>query len=148
VSAPRRRPVRAAGLAGALAAAMAGGPALATELSVRVTGVRGDAGSVNVGLWQGADGFPDDARTARSAATDARDQAVEVTFRGLDAGRYAVISYHDEDGDGELDRFFGMMPTEGWGISNTPDVSGPPEFAPAAFEIPAAAPVIEIQLTY
>jgi uncharacterized protein (DUF2141 family) len=127
---------------------MAGGPALATDLSVRITGVRGDAGSVHVGLWQGADGFPDDARTARSAATDARDQAVEVTFRGLDAGRYAVIAYHDEDGDGELDRFFGMMPTEGWGISNNPDVSGPPEFAPAAFEIPAAAPVIEIQLTY
>jgi uncharacterized protein (DUF2141 family) len=157
VSAGTPAPARAAGhaavlaivlamvLAGALAAA---GPVAASDLTVRVTGVRGGEGSVNVGLWRGPDGFPDDARTMKSASTRARDQAVEVTFRGLDAGRYAVIAYHDEDGDGELDRFFGMMPTEGWGISNDPDVAGPPEFDPAAFELPAAAPVIEIPLTY
>jgi uncharacterized protein (DUF2141 family) len=153
VSAGTPAPARAAGhaavLATVLAAALAAaGPAAASDLTVRVTGVRGGEGSVNVGLWRGSEGFPDDARTLKSASTRARDQAVEVTFRGLDAGRYAVIAYHDEDGDGELDRFFGMMPTEGWGISNDPDVAGPPDFAPAAFEMPAAAPTIEIPLTY
>lgn len=138
----------AAGFVAALAMVAAAGPACATDLTVRVTGVRGDAGTVTVGLWRGADGFRDDARTVHSADTPARDQAVEVTFRGLAAGRYAIIAYHDEDGDGELDRFFGMMPTEGWGLSNDPDVSGPPDFEPAAFDIPAAAPVIEVPLNY
>lgn len=149
MSIPRASLVRAAGLAMALAAALAGaGPALASDLTVRVTGVRGGDGSVAVGLWRGAEGFRDDARTVRSATTPARDQAVEVAFRGLPAGRYAIIAYHDEDDDGELDRFFGMMPTEGWGISNDPNVTGPPDFEPAAFDLPAAAPVIEIPLTY
>jgi uncharacterized protein (DUF2141 family) len=149
VSVPSRAGLRLGGLAAALTATLAAaGPAAAGELTVRITGVRGGEGSVHVGLWRGREGFRDDARTVRSARTPARDQAVDVTFRGLEAGRYAIIAYHDEDGDGELDRFFGMMPTEGWGLSNDPDIAGPPQFDAAAFELPAAAPVIEIPLNY
>lgn len=144
-----RRPARAAaGLAVALAAAAVAGPALAADLAVRVTGVRGGDGQVVVDIWRGPDGFRKPERALSSASTPARDGAVEVTFRDLAAGRYAIVAYHDEDGDGELDRFFGMMPTEGWGLSNDPEVSGPPEFEPAAFDLPAAAPVIEIPLNY
>lgn len=149
MSARSRAGLRPGSLAAALTAALAAaGPAAAGELTVRITGVRGGEGSVNVGLWRGPEGFRDDARTVRSASQPARDEAVAVTFRALEPGRYAVIAYHDEDGDGELDRFFGMMPTEGWGLSNDPDVAGPPKFDAAAFALPAAAPVIEIPLNY
>ena len=149
MSAPSRAGLRGGCLAAALSVTLAAaGPAAAGELTVRITGVRGGEGSVNVGLWRGSAGFRDDARTVRSASTPARDQAVDVTFRGLEPGSYAIIAYHDEDGDGELDRFFGMMPTEGWGVSNDPDLAGPPKFDAAAFELPAAAPVIEIPLNY
>jgi len=146
----RRRCGRAAvGLAVALASAGAATKsAWASDLTVRITGVRGGDGAIVADLWQGPDGFRDTARTVRSGTAPARDGAVEITFRGLDAGRYAVIAYHDEDGNGELDRFFGMWPTEGWGLSNDPEVSGPPDFEPAAFELPDAAPVIEIPLNY
>ncbi len=141
--------LRTGGLVVALTATLAAAaPAAANEITVRITGVRGGEGSVNVRLWRGPEGFRDDARTVRGARTPARDQAVEITFRALEAGRYAIIAYHDEDGDGELDRFFGMMPTEGWGVSNDPDVAGPPKFDAAAFDMPAAAPVIEIPLNY
>ena len=149
MSARSRAGLRPGSLAAALTAALAAaGPVAAGELTVRITGVRGGEGSVNVGLWRGPEGFRDDARTVRSASQPARDEAVAVTFRALEPGRYAVIAYHDEDGDGELDRFFGMMPTEGWGLSNDPDVAGPPKFDAAAFALPAAAPVIEIPLNY
>ena len=149
MSARARAGLRLGSLAAALTAALAAaGPVAAGELTVRITGVRGGEGSVNVGLWRGPEGFRDDARTVRSASQPARDEAVAVTFRALEPGRYAVIAYHDEDGDGELDRFFGMMPTEGWGLSNDPDVAGPPKFDAAAFALPAAAPVIEIPLNY
>ncbi|MBK1695799.1 DUF2141 domain-containing protein [Rhodovibrio salinarum] len=130
-----------------MVAALAG-PAHASDLAVRVTGVRGGDGTIHVAFWRGTDGFRDWTRTAREGTTPARDGAVEITFRDLDAGRYAIIAYHDEDGDGELDRFFGMMPTEAWGLSNDPEISGPPDFDPAAFELPAAAPVIEVPLNY
>lgn len=149
MSAPRRSGRASAGLAAALAAVTsAAGSAWAHDLTVRITGVRGGDGAIVADLWQGPDGFRDTARAVRSGTVPARDGAVEITFQGLEAGRYAVIAYHDEDGDGEMDRFFGMMPTEGWGLSNDPDVGGPPDFEPAAFELPAAGPVIKIPLNY
>jgi uncharacterized protein (DUF2141 family) len=137
------------GLAAAFVAAVAAAPAAsAIDLTVRITGVRGGEGAAVADLWRGPKGFRDTRRTVRRASTPARDGTVEISFRGLTAGRYAIIAFHDADGDGELDRFFGMMPTEGWGLSNDPEVAGPPDFDPAAFALPAAAPAIEIPLNY
>ena len=138
----------AAAVAAALAAAAAAVPAWAGDLTVRITGVRGGDGAVTADLWRGPDGFRDTDRTVRSASQPARDGAVEIGFRDLAPGRYAVIAYHDANGSGDLDRFFGMWPTEGWGLSNDPEVSGPPDFDPAAFVLPGAAPVVEITLNY
>ncbi len=53
----------------------------------------------------------------------------------MPAGRYAVIAYHDEDGNGRLNLRFGMIPVEGYGLSNDPEVAGPPRFQDAAFEL-------------
>lgn len=49
-----------------------------------------------------------------------------VVFEDLPAGRYAVNGYHDEDGDGALDRMvfpFPGMPSEPYGIANNVSAS-------------------------
>lgn len=58
-----------------------------------------------------------------------------LTLENLPAGRYAIMAYHDEDGNGELNRRFGMFPTEGYALSNNPTVMGPPSFEDSAFEV-------------
>ncbi|WP_404386291.1 DUF2141 domain-containing protein [Caenispirillum salinarum] len=42
---------------------------------------------------------------------------------------------HDENGNGRMDRFLGMIPTEGYGLSNDPAVTGSPAFADSAFPV-------------
>ena len=47
-----------------------------------------------------------------------------------------------------LNRRFGMFPTEGYGLSNNPQVSGPPAFEDSAFEVTAPETAIAIELRY
>jgi len=73
---------------------------------------------------------------------------VSGVFRALPPGRYAVIAYHDENGDGQLNRRFGMFPTEGYGLSNNNKPSGPPKFKDAAFDVSEGGNRIDIRLAY
>jgi len=56
------------------------------------------------------------------------------------------MAYHDEDGNGELNRRFGMFPTEAYGLSNNPSVSGPPAFEDSAFEVAGDAGTARISI--
>lgn len=71
---------------------------------------------------------------------------LRVEFDGLPPGRYAIMAYRDEDGNGELDRRFGMFPAEGYGLSNDPSVSGPPAFEDSAFEPVPGATLHEVRI--
>jgi uncharacterized protein (DUF2141 family) len=54
---------------------------------------------------------------------------------GVPPGTYAVQAFHDEDGDGTLDRR-GFWPSEGLGFSrDAPMRMGPPRFGDAAVRI-------------
>ena len=58
------------------------------------------------------------------------------------------MAYHDEDGNGELNRFLGMIPQEGWGLSNNPAVGGKPAFKDAAVTVPESGADVAIRLNY
>jgi uncharacterized protein (DUF2141 family) len=48
-----------------------------------------------------------------------------------------------------MDRRFGMIPTEGYGLSNNPKVMGPPSFEDSAFDMTAGEPTrITLQMRY
>jgi uncharacterized protein (DUF2141 family) len=72
---------------------------------------------------------------------------LSVIFSGLDAGTYAVLVYHDEDGNNQMNKRFGMIPTEGYGLSNNPKVIGPPAFKDSAFVVDQDSE-INVQLNY
>lgn len=134
----------AAGLA--LAAVTALG-ARAADLAVTVTEVGPAPGPVWVLVFAEDAGFPDLAAATDRLRLDRAD-TVTARFNGLPPGRYAVMAYHDEDGDGDMDRFLGMIPQEGWGLSNGYDPSGKPDFAPAAVDLPAEGRAITVPLRY
>lgn len=120
--------------------------AQASALEVSLTGIQHDRGSLRVGLYSDPKTFRKEAQAVAIQQVPASAGTVTVSFGALPPGRYAIMAYHDEDGNGELNRRFGMFPTEGYGLSNNPTVSGPPAFADSAFEVAAGAGTTRISI--
>jgi uncharacterized protein (DUF2141 family) len=117
-------------------------------LNVTLQNVRDASGTVRAGLYREPATFRKEDKAVEIAQASAASGAVTLTFRNLPPGRYAIMAYHDENGDGQLNRRFGMFPTEGYGLSNNPQVSGPPAFEDSAFEVAAPETAITIELRY
>lgn len=118
------------------------------SLSVTLTQVRDARGQLRVGLYQDPKTFRKEAQAFAVQQVPAAPGAVQVRFTNLPPGRYAIMAYHDENGDGELNRRLGMFPTEGYGLSNNPKVMGPPQFEDSAFQVPAAGQAVSIEIRY
>lgn len=129
-------------------AALATSPVSAADLRVAVQAVRDGNGQIKLMLFDKDEGFRKEEKARQVLALPAGTGIVSGVFHGLPAGRYAVIAYHDENGDGKLNLRFGMFPKEGYGLSNNPKLSGPPKFADAAFDLPEAGRQIELLLGY
>ncbi len=77
----------------------------------------------------------------------AGEGAQTVCFEAQPAGIYAVATYHDRDGDRDLDQKWNMMPKEPFGLSTNPKLKfGMPKFEDADFEMPAEGAAITIRL--
>ena len=64
-------------------------------------------------------------------------------------GRYAAIAFHDENGNGKLDKNFLGVPTEPYGFSNDAQgFLGPPTFDAAAVALGGGNEAIRIALVY
>jgi uncharacterized protein (DUF2141 family) len=131
----------------ALAATLAG-TATAAELEVRLANVAHERGSIRICLYNGPEGFRHEEKSLQVLEHAATPGTITARFENLTAGRYAIIAYHDENGDGTLNRFLGMVPTEGYGLSNNPEVMGPPAFEQAAFDVPDEGTATRIELKY
>jgi uncharacterized protein (DUF2141 family) len=123
-------------------------PAAAGDLSVTLAEVSAEPGTLYVGLWSDAETFRDADRAVARITAPAAAGSVTVTFPDLAPGTYAVMAYHDADGDGEMDRFLGMIPTEGYALSNDPKVAGPPPFDAAAFPVGPEGAAVTATMRY
>ena len=104
------------------------------DVSATVIDLRSSKGEVLACLTTRPDTFPEcnrdpKARMLRLPAAP----TVLLDFGPVPAGRYAISLFHDENGNGRLDKRL-FMPREGYGFSrNAPVMMGPPRFASAAF---------------
>jgi uncharacterized protein (DUF2141 family) len=128
-----------------LATCLASPGARAAPLTVDLQNVKSGGGPLVVLVFDSAEGFPKEARALRREilAEDARAVRIE-----LPPGHYALMAYHDEDGNGVFTRRLGMFPAEGWGLSNNPKVLGKPGFDEAAFTLPDAPTTLILNLDY
>ena len=144
----RSRLVRALSVA-LLASALLGAAPAAPGVTATVTGLRSDKGRVVACLTARAATFPECAHDP--AAIGRIVPAAEGTvldFGHVPPGRYAISMFHDENGNGRLDKRL-MMPREGYGFSrNAPVVMGPPSFASAAFAVAAGDARQAIRMRY
>ena len=118
----------------------------AATLNVTLDGARAGGGPLTVLVFDRAEGFPKEPHAAQRHVLPAGQST--LTLEGLKPGQYAVMAYHDEDGNGEMNRFLGMIPQEGWGLSNNPAVSGKPAFKDAAVTLPESGADVTIRLNY
>lgn len=136
-----------AGGGGDQAAALSEG----VRLKVRAERVESDLGMVRVAVYEDADAFarPDKAVPVQVQDLPAAPGRVTAVFDGLEPGRrYAVRVLHDENGNGRLDRVFGIFVIEGEGVSNAADPRKA-EFSEAAFATPEkGALTITVPLRY
>lgn len=120
----------------------------AADLKIVVDGVRSTGGTVMVALFKDASAFEADARLAGAFVT-ARPGQVVVAFPELGPGSYAVSTFHDENGNGELDANFLGVPTEGYGFSNgASGLFGPPDFAAASVALEDKDLTLTLKLNY
>jgi uncharacterized protein (DUF2141 family) len=118
------------------------------DLTVKLTGVRSSNGNLRAGLYREAESFRKEEKALAIISVPANSGENTLIFNDIPPGRYAIMAYHDENADGRLNLRLGMFPTEGYGLSNTPKVFGPPKFDDSAFNVDAANTQIEIPLTY
>jgi len=121
-------------------------PVQAADLTLRVDGVASANGNVMVAVFDDAKAFPRGKFRAAQMAP-ATTGTVELVFKGLSPGRYAVSAYHDANSNQKLDANMVGEPTEAYGFSRDARASyGPPTFDEAAFDLRASAVQLSIHL--
>lgn len=133
-------------LAGALAVTAA--PALAVDLTVKVTDMRSASGNVHVSVYDRPETFPESDGMLRELIVRAEAPVLTVVFPGLRPGTYAIAAFHDENGNGDFDQGFFGIPLEDYAFSNDPTVFfSAPDFADSAFAVADTAAEISIRMS-
>jgi len=104
------------------------------SLEVKVSGFKNNDGKVKVGLYNSEFSF---LKTVyKSLASDIKNETATVTFTDLPKGEYAVSVYHDENGNGAMDKNMFGIPSEDYAASNNAKgMMGPPKYADAKFSV-------------
>ena len=95
------------------------------QVKVNLSAIKNTEGNIFVEIYSDASTFRNSAKALKVIKISPVVGNLSVIFSGLDAGTYAVLVYHDEDGNNQMNKKFGMIPTEGYGLSNNPKVMGP-----------------------
>jgi uncharacterized protein (DUF2141 family) len=119
------------------------------RLSVSVTNLDNDKGSVFVALFNSADGFPSEGKKAlKTARVAIVNKTATIVFDDLPYGYYATTTYHDENGNNKIETIFGI-PKEGVGASNMKSILfGAPKFDRSKFNHQAKETKINLTIIY
>jgi uncharacterized protein (DUF2141 family) len=119
-------------------------------LDVRVRALRSEKGRVGCMLFDGPKGFPTDPNAAKQKRwCPIHGSRSTCRFTDLAAGTYAVACFHDENGNGKLDRGLFGIPKEGVAASNdAKGTFGPPSWKDARFSFPGRASYIRMKMRY
>lgn len=132
------------------AAALLPAAAPTSDVTVTATGLRSGKGVVRACMTSDPERFPrcvGDGAAHRLVVPAGK--AIELRFRNVAPGRYAIALLHDENANGKADRALTMIPKEGFGFSrDAPVRMGPPRFSDAAFTHDGADSVQAIRMRY
>ncbi len=106
----------------------------AVEIEVQIVNIDSDEGQILVGLYDAQDTWLK--KVYKGAYAKIKNGTALATFKDVPKGEYAISVFHDENNNGKLDMFLGIIPKEATGSSNdAPAEFGPPKWVDAKFEI-------------
>lgn len=123
--------------------------AAGAPLTITIKDLRNHKGTLIFGVFNQPVGFPNVESKSVYWEVRAAD-AGSVTFAtGLPPGRYAASVLHDENRSGEMDRGFGGLPLEGYGVTNNPKPKmRAATFDEATFTLPPEGKEMTISVQY
>lgn len=106
-----------------------------------------DRGTVRVAVFADSEKalFPD-GPPERTQVRPSASGMVRFVFSALPHGNFAVLAYHDENGNAHLDRNRLGIPVERWGVSGRRPRIGPPDPADAGIRLEQPHQTLTIQL--
>lgn len=126
------------------AALMASGAALAATIEVHVSNIGNAKGQIRVAVCD-QERFLKQCLYTASAPAQAGETVLKVA--NVPAGTWAVLAYHDENDNAELDRNMIGIPKEDYGFSrDAASRFGPPKFADAAITVEDGDMAVKIKL--
>ena len=125
-------------------------PSEGKAIHVHIHGIRNGSGTVKAVLY-GPD--PESFLVKGEKADKEREPTLEgkmtLCVAAPEAGRYAVVVYHDENDNHKFDRNWIGLPTEGFGVSNNPSLFlAAPTFEESSFEVRGDMTHVDIEMKY
>jgi uncharacterized protein (DUF2141 family) len=122
------------------------------KVTITVEGLRNDKGTVMIGIFNKADGFPENYKSVyiQQVIPTTTMKKTSAVFELPADSNYAVAVIHDENNNGKLDTNFLGMPIEGYGFSNNKSaIFGAPSFKDCSFSLKnKTSESIKISLKY
>ena len=115
------------------------------NLQVEIQNVRTLKGDVYIALFNVKNEFPE-GKPMEGKKLEVNDKSVQATF-SVEPGDYAIAVYHDENGNGKMDKRVFGIPKEPYGFSNNfrPTMSAP-KFNDCRFSVGDSGKTVRIQL--
>jgi len=101
-------------------------------ITATVVNVTSDTGMVYFSLYD-KENFR--VKPLQSKVTEVKNGKSTVTFANVEAGKYAILCYHDKNNNRKMDFDAYGMPLENYGASNNVMVMGPPQYDDAEFVV-------------
>ena len=110
------------------------------SLTVRFEQVVAPSGQIMMSLFDNETAHDAGGKPVRVAMVKVEGSSATVTFTGLAPGRYAIKTFHDVDGDGQMKTNPFGMPLEPFAFSNgAKPQGGPAMWQAASFDVPSGA---------
>ena len=102
---------------------------------IQIPNVKSDKGELLVAIFNKESGFPENASLSfKTAKMKAKKGAQTIVINQLNHGKYAIALFHDENGDGKMNKNMLGIPKEGYGVSNNvKNLMSAPAFKDAVF---------------
>lgn len=125
---------------------------LNTKILLEVASFENLDGNLAIAIYNSSETFNSETEYYRDTLFAVNEDVMSVVVDSMEAGTYAISVLHDEDesGDMEMGGFLGLIPQEGFGFSNNPEIGfSEPSFDECKFEIEEGQSVaVPITLIY
>lgn len=114
-----------------------------SKLVLNFTNVPDIPGNLMIAIYNKPESFRKDSHKSLKVVSTPGEMQVEIP--GLSPGEYAVMVFHDQNGDGKLNRNLLGIPKEHWsGSLNTSFVLGPPSWNQTRFILQETGASIQV----